>query len=90
MYRFKFQGLRQLWPTRGVPVDCFVQPSLSFCCSISSLYILTTCHYFDNLKFEIFGTGGPQCHFITSVLDARGFPHHMSTDTLEQNFLLVF
>ena len=29
--------------------------------------ILTTCPYFDNLEFDIFDTGGPQCHFITSV-----------------------
>jgi len=29
--------------------------------------MLTTCPYFDNLEFDIFGTRGPQCHFITSV-----------------------
>ena len=29
-------------------------------------YILTTCPYFDNLEFDIFDAGGPQCHFITS------------------------
>jgi len=33
-------------------------------------YILTTCPYFDNLKFDMFGAGGPQCHFITSVTTA--------------------
>ena len=30
-------------------------------------YILTACPSFDNLEFEIFDAGGPQCHFITSV-----------------------
>ena len=30
-------------------------------------YILTTCPYFDNLEFDIFDAGGPQCRFITSV-----------------------
>jgi len=29
-------------------------------------YILATCPYFDNLEFDIFDAGGPQCHFITS------------------------
>jgi len=29
--------------------------------------MLTTCPYFDNLEFHIFGAGGPQCDFITSV-----------------------
>jgi len=29
-------------------------------------YILTTCPYFDNLEFDSFDVGGPQCHFITS------------------------
>jgi len=28
---------------------------------------LTTSPYFDNREFVIFGAGGPQCHFITSV-----------------------
>jgi len=31
-------------------------------------YILTTCPYFDNLEFDIFDAGGPQCHFITSFI----------------------
>jgi len=30
-------------------------------------YILTTSPYFDNLEFDIFDTGGPQCQFIKSV-----------------------
>jgi len=30
-------------------------------------YILTTCPYFDNLEFDIFNAGGPQCYFIMSV-----------------------
>jgi len=29
--------------------------------------LLTTSPYFDNLEFDIFVAGGPQCHFITSV-----------------------
>jgi len=29
-------------------------------------YIQTTSPYFDNLEFDIFDTGGPQCHFIKS------------------------
>jgi len=32
--------------------------------------MLTTCPYFDNLEFDIFDAGGPQCYFITSVTDA--------------------
>jgi len=30
--------------------------------------MLTTSPYFDNLEFDIFDTGGPQCHFIKSVI----------------------
>ena len=37
--------------------------------------MLTTCPYFDNLKFDIFVAGGPQCHFVTSVLHAGRFPY---------------
>jgi len=33
-------------------------------------YTLTNCPYFDNLEFDIFDAGGPQCHFITSVTTA--------------------
>jgi len=45
--------LQQLCPTRGPraacgPVEGFVRPSLGFHCNRSN-YILTTCHYFDNL-----------------------------------------
>ena len=29
--------------------------------------MLTTCPCFDNLEFDNFDAGGPQCHFITSV-----------------------
>jgi len=29
---------------------------------------------FDNRKFDIFDTDGPQCHIITSVLRAGRFP----------------
>jgi len=29
-------------------------------------YMLTTCFYVDNLEFDIFDAGGPQCHFIMS------------------------
>jgi len=47
------------------PVDCFVRPSLGFCCSKVS-YVLTTCPYFDNLEFDISDAGGPQCHILTS------------------------
>jgi len=35
-------------------------------------YILTTCPYFDNLAFDIFDAGGPQCHCIASVTTAVG------------------
>jgi len=28
--------------------------------------MLTTSSYFDNLQFEIFDAGSPQCHFIMS------------------------
>jgi len=64
-------ALVQLCPNRGPWAACgpgegFVRPSLDFHCSTSN-YILTTCPYFDNLKFEIFDVGCPQCHFIMSV-----------------------
>jgi len=35
--------------------------------AVKVAYILTTCACFDNLEFDIFDAGGPQCHFITSV-----------------------
>jgi len=34
---------------------------------VKACYILTTCPSFDNLGFDIFVAGGPQCHVITSV-----------------------
>ena len=34
---------------------------------VKVFYILTICPYFDNLEFNIFNTGDPQCHFVTSV-----------------------
>jgi len=61
------KGLYQLCRTRGT-VEGFVRPNRF--CRISSRYILTTSSYFDNLKFDIFDAGGPDCHFITSVLRA--------------------
>jgi len=37
--------------------------------SISRLsYVLTTCPYFDILKFDVFNAGGPLFPFVTSVL----------------------
>jgi len=30
-------------------------------------YILTTSPYFDNLEYDIFDAGSPQCRFITSI-----------------------
>jgi len=37
------------------------------CGVVKVSYILPTCPYFDNLEFDIFVAGGPQCHFIMSV-----------------------
>jgi len=61
----------QLIPTHGPrvacgPVEGFVRPSLGFRCSKSILQ-LTTCPRFDNLEFDIFDAGVPQCHFIKSA-----------------------
>jgi len=47
------------------PVEGFVWPSLGFHCSKSILDI-DNLSFFDNLEFDIFDAGGPQCHFITS------------------------
>jgi len=45
-----------------------MRPSLGFRSSKSTVfYKLTTCLYVDNLEFDLFDTGGPQCHFITPV-----------------------
>jgi len=30
-------------------------------------YVLTICPYFDNLEFDIYDAGGPQCHIVTYV-----------------------
>jgi len=38
----------------------------SLYCSIKVSYILPICLYVDNLEFDIFDAGGPQCHFIRS------------------------
>jgi len=35
--------------------------------------MLRTCPNCDNLEFDIFVVGGPQCHFITSVTLQSGF-----------------
>ena len=64
-------GTNQLCPTRGT-VEGLVQPSSGFRCS-KVFYILTTCPYFDNLEFDSFVAGGPQCHIITSVTMQLGF-----------------
>jgi len=42
--------------------------SLAYRCSKVS-YILT-CPYFDDLEFDIFDAGGPECHFIAPVIIA--------------------
>jgi len=64
------KDLDQLCPARWprVASRSLVRPSLGFRCSESILlYILITCPYFDNLEFDIFDAGGPQCHFIKSA-----------------------
>jgi len=56
------------------PVEGFVRTSLGFPHRQSILlYTLTTSPYFDNLEFDIFVAGGPQCHFITSATIAVRF-----------------
>jgi len=47
------------------PVEGFVWPSLCFTV-VKVVYVLSTCPYFDNLEFDIFGAGCPKCNFITS------------------------
>jgi len=44
------------------PVEGFVRPSLGFRCSKSILDI-DNLSFFDNLEFDIFDSGDPQCHF---------------------------
>jgi len=51
------------------PVEGLVWPSLGFHCSESILHI-DHLFLFDNLELDIFDVGGPQCHFITSVIIA--------------------
>jgi len=51
------------------PDEGFVRPSLGFCCSKSILDI-DNLSFFDNLEFDIFDAGGPQCHFIASFTTA--------------------
>jgi len=51
------------------PVEGLVWPSLGFHCSESILHI-DHLFLFDNLELDIFDAGGPQCHFITSVIIA--------------------
>jgi len=62
--------LEQLCPSRGPraasKVLCGPAKVLAVV-KVSYIYILTTCPYFDNLEFDIFDAGGPQCHFITSI-----------------------
>jgi len=61
-------ALYNLWAASGL-VKGFMQPSYVFPI-VKVAYILTTCPYFNNLEFDIFGEGGLQCHFITSVTSA--------------------
>ena len=50
------------------PVEGFVWPNLGCSSRESILHMLTSSPYFDNLEFDIFdASGGPQCHYITSV-----------------------
>jgi len=51
--------MSNLWPACG-PVEVFAV--------VKVYYILPTCPYFDNLEFDVFDTGVPQCHFITSII----------------------
>jgi len=73
--------LDQLCPTRGphvAPSKIFCGPVLVFAV-VKVSYILITSPYFDNLEFDNFDTGGPQCHFIKSVTIAvrvRTLPVH--------------
>ena len=48
------------------PVEGFGRPSRLFAV-VKVSCILTTCPCLNNLEFDIFDAGGPQCHFITSV-----------------------
>jgi len=54
------------------PVEGFVRPSLGFRCSKSILDI-DNLSFFDNLEFDIFDSGDPQCHFewLTLIFQTR-------------------
>ena len=57
-------SLRQLCPAPRAacgPVEGFVWPNLGFRYNTSSLHTDNR-PYFDNLEFDIFYAGGPQCH----------------------------
>ena len=52
------------------PVEGFVWPSLGFSYSESILHthtVLTISPYFDNLEFDVYEAGSPQCHSIMSI-----------------------
>jgi len=70
------------------PVEGFVRPSLGIRCSVSSLHTDITYPYFDNLKFDIFDVGGPQCHLSRLYCVLGDFHMFTITDTLEK--FLVF
>jgi len=75
------------WTACGL-VEGFVWPSLGLSKSKTIAYVLTTCSYFDNLKFDICDA------VVLAATLARLYrvlgDFHMSTDTLMQNVLLVF
>jgi len=57
-YRVTLDQLAQSMVSCG-PVEVFAVAKVA--------YILTTSPCFDDLEFDIFVAGGPQCHFTTSV-----------------------
>ena len=54
------------WPSDVAPMKVLCSPVWVFAV-VKVSYIVTTCPNFDNLEFDIFDAGGPQCHFIISV-----------------------
>jgi len=75
---FIWKSLNQLCPLSNPraaygPVEDFVRPILVFTV-VKVSNILTACPLFDNLQFDIFDAGGPQCHFITSFTIAVRIP----------------
>jgi len=64
--------MSNLQPACG-PVEVSFGPVYVIFAVVKVSYILTTCPYFDNLEFDIFDAGGPQCHFITSFTMAVRF-----------------